>query len=71
MSKVLKALQQNGSLEAGLASLRACHHVCDAARILSDAIPHFPAERRQDMGAIVRELDRIETNLKSLEVTES
>jgi hypothetical protein len=54
-------------LQLELARLRALHHVHDAARIITDAMPYAPVNSRKLYTSIVGELSTLEQRLVDLE----
>ena len=54
-------------LQLELARLRALHHVHDAARIITDAMPYVPFDHRQLYTSIVGGLSVLEQHLADLE----
>lgn len=57
----------NAGLELELARRRALHHVEDAARILTDAMPYVEPTHRQLYTAVVGGLSTLERHLADLE----
>jgi hypothetical protein len=62
-----KAVIPEAIFESELARLRAKHHVHDAARIITDAVPHFDPSQRAAYGSIIEALDEVEKRLDELE----
>ena len=54
------------ALEVELARLRACHHVHDAARILTDAMPFVEPDYRVAYTAVVGGLTTLERHITDL-----
>ena len=54
------------ALKLEVARLRARHHVHDAARIIGDAIPDIPANKKGQYAEIIRALEAIEQQLTDL-----
>jgi hypothetical protein len=57
---------QQDRLQLELARLRARHHVHDAARIITDAKPFMPADKREIYTQIVGGLSTLERSLDDL-----
>ena len=54
------------ALRLEVARLRAQHHVHDAARIIGDAAPDIPADKKRQYADIIRALEAIEHQLINL-----
>ncbi len=62
-----RGLDPDAGLELELARRRALHHVHDAARILTDAMPYVEPDFRQLYTSIVGGLNTLERHLSDLE----
>jgi hypothetical protein len=61
-----KAVIPEAIFESELARLRA-KQVHDAARIITDAVPHFDPSQRAAYGSIIEALDEVKKRLDELE----